>query len=383
MPVKTFIALRQEGRGVAEENDSEDLSEETASTGTTPSYLERLEATWPGRCVLSTWERPRGRWLLLTLLGIAYGIAGYVTIMGDFGVSTFLVYAWDVVPVVVGYRVSPMAGAWVGATGSLATGSILLRDLWGFRDFHFYLAPVILVAVLAGALLGALPARYAPDMDRRRLVLVLLACSVVVGFTDVTPVLAARIMGRARIVNLWVWPVMSMMSLTMYILIVAPLARGLVKDDRWALGRAFLVMVVVSIISLIPYEGPQMVSPERFEPFIDPVHPLVTDLAGELAPASLTEVERINATYRFVRDNITYIDDPPIVGDYLQPPDETLERGYGDCEDVSILLVSLLRSEGFDASVDVIPGHARVALPWNGSIYVLDATSADEFQCGG
>jgi transglutaminase-like putative cysteine protease len=213
-------------------------------------------------------------------------------------------------------------------------------------------------------------------------VLVLLACSVVVGFTDVTPVLAARIMGRARIVNLWVWPLMSTMSFIVYILIVAPLARGFVKDDRSALGRAFFVMVIVSIVGLIPYEGPQIVSPGRFEPFIDPVHPSVTGLAGELAPTSLTQAERINATYRFVRDNITYIDDPPIVGDYLQPPDETLERGYGDCEDVSILLVSLLRSEGFDASVDVIPGHARVALRWNGSIHVLDATSADEFQRG-
>ena len=368
---------------MAGENDGEDISGETSTSETTSSYLERLEATRPGRWTLRIWKHPRGRWLLLTLLGIAYGIAGYVTIMGDFGVSTFLVYAWDVVPVVVGYRVAPMAGAWVGATGSLATGSILLRDLWGFRDFHLYLAPVILVAVLAGALLGALPARYAPDMDRRRLMLVLLACSVVVGFTDVTPVLVAWIMGRARIVNIWVWPVMSMMSLTMYILIVAPLARGLVKDDRGALGRAFIVIVIVSLVGLIPYEVPSMVSPERFEPFIDPDHPLVTDLAGELAPASLTQAERINATYRFVRDNITYIDDPPIVGDYLQPPEETLERGYGDCEDVSILLVSLLRNEGFDASVDVIPGHARVALPWNGSIHVLDATSADEFQYNG
>lgn len=383
MPVKTFIDLRREHRGVAEDNNGEDLSEEDSRTDTAPAILERLEGTRVGDWLLASWENPRDRWLLLTSLGLVYGIVGYLLIMGDFNVSTFLVYALDVVPIVVGYRVSPAAGAWVGVIGSLATGIILLLNLWGFRGFQYYLIPVILVAMMAGAFLGALPARLAPEMDRRRLLLVLLGCAGVVGFTDVTPVIAAWIMGRAHIVNLWIWPVMTIMCFTIYVLVVVPLVRVFVRGERNGLRLALVSIIAIILVGLIPYDTPSTVMPERFEPYIKSDHSAVIRISSEIARPSLTDQERINTTYRFVRDNITYIDDPPIIGDYLQPPEETIERGYGDCEDVSILLVSLLRNQGFNASVDVIPGHARVELAWNGSIHLLDATSIDEFQVGG
>lgn len=49
-------------------------------------------------------------------------------------------------------------------------------------------------------------------------------------------------------------------------------------------------------------------------------------------------------------------------GDYPSYPLETLERGNGDCEDLSILLSSLLRHEGFDSILLIMPSHAAVAV---------------------
>ncbi len=49
-------------------------------------------------------------------------------------------------------------------------------------------------------------------------------------------------------------------------------------------------------------------------------------------------------------------------GDYPSYPLETLERGNGDCEDLSILLSSLLRHEGFDSILLIMPAHAAVAV---------------------
>ncbi|MBA7698275.1 hypothetical protein ES703_106952 [subsurface metagenome] len=49
------------------------------------------------------------------------------------------------------------------------------------------------------------------------------------------------------------------------------------------------------------------------------------------------------ALYNFVCQEISYRHD---VGEFWQTPSETLARGYGDCEDTSVLLTSLIRAGG-------------------------------------
>ncbi len=49
-------------------------------------------------------------------------------------------------------------------------------------------------------------------------------------------------------------------------------------------------------------------------------------------------------------------------GDYPSYPIETLYRGAGDCEDLSILLISLYRQAGYNPVLLIMPTHAAVAV---------------------
>ncbi len=49
-------------------------------------------------------------------------------------------------------------------------------------------------------------------------------------------------------------------------------------------------------------------------------------------------------------------------GDYPSYPIETLYRGAGDCEDLSILLIALYRQAGYDSALLIMPAHAAVAV---------------------
>jgi len=55
----------------------------------------------------------------------------------------------------------------------------------------------------------------------------------------------------------------------------------------------------------------------------------------------------------WVADNINYVSDPRGL-EYIQPPDETLKIGGGDCDDFAVLLASMYRSVGLDAAVGLI-----------------------------
>jgi len=64
-----------------------------------------------------------------------------------------------------------------------------------------------------------------------------------------------------------------------------------------------------------------------------------------LTPAH-DEVAEIEAVYNFVRDNVRYTKD--VVGiETLATPDKTLALRYGDCDDMVVLLATLLESIGY------------------------------------
>ncbi len=91
--------------------------------------------------------------------------------------------------------------------------------------------------------------------------------------------------------------------------------------------------------------------------------------------------------YKFVRDEIKYVDDYLTYDyrfEYWQFPEETLRLRTGDCEDQAILLCTLLRAKGYEPEeVKVVfgltssnTGHAWVELFYEGNWVVFDPTSS-------
>ncbi|MHC1605439.1 MAG: transglutaminase-like domain-containing protein [Candidatus Methanofastidiosia archaeon] len=66
---------------------------------------------------------------------------------------------------------------------------------------------------------------------------------------------------------------------------------------------------------------------------------------------------RVNAIYRYVVENMKYYSDPR-GAEYIQTPQETLQIGGGDCEDLTILLCSLLENVGIKTYMVLTEDHA-------------------------
>lgn len=66
---------------------------------------------------------------------------------------------------------------------------------------------------------------------------------------------------------------------------------------------------------------------------------------------------QINKIYRFVIDDFSYYSDPR-KEEFIQTPYETLDIHGGDCEDLTILLMSLLENLGIQTYFVLTPDHA-------------------------
>jgi transglutaminase-like putative cysteine protease len=96
-----------------------------------------------------------------------------------------------------------------------------------------------------------------------------------------------------------------------------------------------------------------------------PEHPTITGLSNDLTSNSLTVYENVRNVYDYVRNNVEY---QTIPGTEPKSCLQTLADGTGDCDDQSILLISLLRAAGipawlafgvlYDQGRDVWGGHA-------------------------
>jgi len=116
--------------------------------------------------------------------------------------------------------------------------------------------------------------------------------------------------------------------------------------------------------------------------FITPQDPGVIDLRNEILQDSIAFLAPDWMKFRdWVGSKIEYRSDSEIHGEreYWQFSNETIQLETGDCEDFSILLCSLLRSNGWETdSVYVIVGernnqyHAWVRLVWNDIQYNIE-----------
>ncbi|MCD6384118.1 MAG: transglutaminase domain-containing protein [Thermoplasmata archaeon] len=88
---------------------------------------------------------------------------------------------------------------------------------------------------------------------------------------------------------------------------------------------------------------------------------ILGNLTGEFG------LDQIIHLYRWVEENIDYISDPGGLANYWASPMETLRLGAGDCEDVALLLGSMITSIGGNVRIAVAERHAYLMLyaGWN------------------
>lgn len=99
----------------------------------------------------------------------------------------------------------------------------------------------------------------------------------------------------------------------------------------------------------------------------------------------LSFLTTVQNTANLVVNNIQYMSDMRIHGrlEYWQLPEETFELGTGDCEDMSILLMNLLRKKRIDSKLTVgtyrnfifSSGHAWVTIPYGNLLITVESTS--------
>ena len=126
--------------------------------------------------------------------------------------------------------------------------------------------------------------------------------------------------------------------------------------------------------------------------------PLAQRQVQEIIATSETETDRVTAALRYVQSTIRYHGDQIGAGGYIpREPYLVEERGWGDCKDKALLLISMLDVMGIRADValvntfrgksldTVLPGpwlfdHAIVRVHGTEGIYFLDPT--EDFQGG-
>ncbi len=97
--------------------------------------------------------------------------------------------------------------------------------------------------------------------------------------------------------------------------------------------------------------------------------PVIKEIASQLEEIAdkegLSEYDKAWLVSSFVQ-SLTYQRDlGSLGGEYPKYVVETLWDGGGDCEDTTILLISLLREMGYDTTFLLMPGHAAVAVALN------------------
>lgn len=99
----------------------------------------------------------------------------------------------------------------------------------------------------------------------------------------------------------------------------------------------------------------------------------VADRIATIACDSNQKKCQARAMFGFVHKNFEYVSDPTSF-EYVKTAKESLVNGGGDCDDASVLLVTLLESVGIDARFVFVPSHVYVEAWVKDRWYPMDAT---------
>ena len=123
------------------------------------------------------------------------------------------------------------------------------------------------------------------------------------------------------------------------------------------LGAVAIVIVYIlvgRIVGTEPYEV------RRAKPYIEKIvvnNDELRELAGAIVEDYSEKEGKVNAIYRYIVEDFTYIADPEYT-ESIQSPLETLDLGGGDCEDLAILACSLLENAGIKTYLVLTEDHA-------------------------
>jgi transglutaminase-like putative cysteine protease len=132
-------------------------------------------------------------------------------------------------------------------------------------------------------------------------------------------------------------------------------------EQRWPL---FLILGVVAVLVAYLLIG-RIIGREPYEvrlakPYIEKI--VVSDdelreLAGAIVEDYNDNEGKVNAVYRYIVEDFTYVADPEHT-ESIQSPFETLNLQRGDCEDLAILACSLLENIGIKTYLVLTEDHA-------------------------
>ncbi|MGD2065287.1 MAG: transglutaminase-like domain-containing protein [Dehalococcoidia bacterium] len=132
-------------------------------------------------------------------------------------------------------------------------------------------------------------------------------------------------------------------------------------EQRWPLFLilgAVVVVVVYLIIGRIVEIEPYEV--RLAKPYIEKIvvdDDELKELAGAIVEDYSEKEGKVNAIYRYIVEDFTYVADPEHT-ESVQSPFETLDLGGGDCEDLAILACSLLENTGIKTYLVLTEDHA-------------------------
>ncbi|MFQ6031589.1 MAG: transglutaminase domain-containing protein [Candidatus Zixiibacteriota bacterium] len=118
---------------------------------------------------------------------------------------------------------------------------------------------------------------------------------------------------------------------------------------------------------------------------INPNDPTIIKITDELT-TGLTDKNEIKWTLlNYVRTNVNYKHDPKWQTDWIRPPAYTITKGWGDCDDIAVLLHSLYLRSGVDSKFALVDtdgdgytDHAAVTTIDEGDKRIIwDATCAN------
>jgi len=101
---------------------------------------------------------------------------------------------------------------------------------------------------------------------------------------------------------------------------------------------------------------------------------LVRSLRIRAGKENLSESEKINLCHGYIIRYFTYISIP----NKWPVPEQTIKSREGDCKGLSLLLISLLLSEGFECYGAINHGHMWVNVKVEGKWHVLETDSDPE-----
>lgn len=138
------------------------------------------------------------------------------------------------------------------------------------------------------------------------------------------------------------------------------------KEKQKGIGKfiinAIWIIILVNIFLFWLFIGQEDPVVARARPYFSEIDTDNAFLENKATSAisecsSRNEECQINEIYRYVVENYEYLKDP-LGKERIRPPEETINKKYGDCEDFAILLNSLLGNIGIKTYLVLTEDHA-------------------------